>query len=315
LLCCGSCVAVCAPGGGGGDATGVCLCGLLLVCSAALRAPLLHCRTLQCISVCTVAFAAVARSWCRAAAASGAFLAMQQRAPWFPAAPTAALVCRCAPHAAASFNVMYQTAVGDARTPSPHCAVQRDCRRGLSSLLRGGRWTTASSVPCPLLSAIVMTVFTYSSMPPSLSVAMDAVASLPICHCLCTHSRRVAVAGPDLLPCIAQSFVVVVALTAAVRYLLPLWRLLALLASLRSRSRCAAQCSRLQPCHSPGLCRLISTCRDACPFPRLYCSEWHRHRRAMTSSASSTEKARAKLLSGAGDKDGARQFSSLPKHS
>ncbi len=82
--------------------------------------------------------------------------------------------------------------------------------------------TTASTVPCPLLSAIVMTVFTYSSMPPSLSVTMDVVASLAICHCLCTHSRRVAVAGPALLPFIARSSADVVTLTAASRYLLSL---------------------------------------------------------------------------------------------
>jgi hypothetical protein len=109
-------------------------------------------------------------------------------APWFPAAPTGAVVCRCTPHAAASFNAMYQTGVADAH---PHRAVQRDCRRALSSLSRGGRWTTASSVPYPVLSAIVMTMFTSSSMPPSLSVAVDAVASLAICD-VAVHCWRAA---------------------------------------------------------------------------------------------------------------------------
>jgi hypothetical protein len=210
-------------GCGGGDATGICVCGLFSVVS--VESCLAHTsltppRSDMYQRLCAVAFAAVARL-CRAAVSSGAFLAMQQRAPWFPATPP--LSCTAVPpHTTASLNVMCQTGVADAHPPSPHRAAQRDCRRGLSSLSGGGRWTTASSVPCPLLSAIVMTVFSYSSMPPSLSVATDAVASLAISHCLCTHSRRTVVVGPVLLPFIAQSSADVVTLTAAGRYLLPL---------------------------------------------------------------------------------------------
>jgi hypothetical protein len=51
------------------------------------------------------------------------------------AAPTAAVVCRCVPHVAVSFNAIYQMAVADTRTPLPR-TVQRSATAVVACL----RW-------------------------------------------------------------------------------------------------------------------------------------------------------------------------------
>jgi hypothetical protein len=102
------------------------------------------------------------------------------------------------------------------------------------------------------------------------------------------HSRRAVVAGPALLPFIARSSATIVTLTAAVRCLLPLWWLLALLASLPYTAAAVATCrpsARACPLpfivsHSVAVCvPSLSVLQRAAPA-----------RRAMTSSASSTRR-------------------------
>jgi hypothetical protein len=142
---------------------------------------------------------------------------MQQRAPWLPAAPTAALVCRCAPHAAASLNAMYQTAVADAHPPSPHRAAQRDCRRGLSSL---SWWAVDHRINCAVSAAFCDSHDT---------VYVLVIATVAVCCHGCgglsrlpLYTRRVAVAGPALLPFITRSAATIVTLIAAMCYIHPL---------------------------------------------------------------------------------------------
>ncbi len=163
-------------------------------------------------------------------------------------------------------------------------------QRSATAVVACLRWTTASSVPYPVFSAIVMAMLAYSSMPLSLSVAMDAVASLAICHCLCTHSHRV--------PSRRRRWPAPVALHRTVfccrcrsycRYSLHPPVVAAANASRVTPTHCSRSHYPLPPVVAPAPLPLPFPTLSLCvSLPSLCCSERHRHRRAMTFSASST---------------------------
>ncbi len=174
----------------------MCLCGLLLGCSAA--AHLSNTAAPHHVSVCVL--------W-RLRLSRGHDVVLLSRRERFSRCSSALhgslphpqpLSCAAVPHTPLRRSMPCTRRLWLTHTRLPR-TVQRSATAVVACLrCRGGRWTTASTVPYPLLSAIAMTLFTYLLLPPSLSAVMDAVASLA---CLCT---RVASPSLALLCCLSS---------------------------------------------------------------------------------------------------------------